>query len=201
MREKIEAIINKVGIKDVGFCAYNKVLENLIECRAKERLPKNAKTVIVCLFPYKVKETPPEKISRYAAVPDYHRVCGEYLKKATEELKKQIDGYQFEWFIDNSPLPEVYTAACAGMGVIGENGLIITEKYGSFVFLGEILCDLPLKSADLTALSNGRTEDIIRRNMKKFEKGDVHDKDLPHPPRRGQTQSARSRRLSLRSPF
>ncbi len=149
MCDKIKAIINKVGIKDVGFCAYNKVSEKLIECRAKERLPKNAKTVIVCLFPYKVKEAPPESISRYAAVPDYHRVCGEYLKKATDELRKQIDKHRFEWFVDNSPLPEVYTAACAGMGIIGENGLLITEEYGSFVFLGEIVTDLELNLPEI----------------------------------------------------
>ena len=144
MRDKIKSIINKVGIKDVGFCAYNKVSEKLIECRAKQRLPKNAKTVIVCLFPYKVKELPPENISRYAAVPDYHKICGEYLERATAELRKHIDGYQFEFFIDNSPLPEVYTAAVAGLGVIGENELLITEDYGSYVFVGEIVTDFQL---------------------------------------------------------
>lgn len=145
MIARIKTIINKAGIKDVGFCAYSKVSDNLIECRAKGRLPKNAKTVIVCLFPYKVGDLPPKNISRYAAVPDYHTICGEYLKGATEQLREQIENHQFEWFIDNSPLPEVYTAASARMGVIGKNGLLITEKYGSFVFIGEIVTDLELE--------------------------------------------------------
>lgn len=144
MTEKIKAIINKAGIKDVGFCKFKRVEEHLLDCRAKMRLPNNAKSVIVCLFPYKVYETPPKNISRYAAVPDYHRICGEYLKAICDELKNQIDKYRFESFIDNSPIPEVYTAAAAGLGVVGQNGLLITEKYGSFVFIGEIVTDLEL---------------------------------------------------------
>lgn len=148
MTEKIKEIINKADIKDVGFCSFEKIANHLLECRAKQRLPKNAKSVIVCLFPYKVFEKAPEKISRYASVPDYHKVCGEYLEKITEELKSNIDNYQFEWFIDNSPIPEVYTAAKSGLGVIGKNGLLINEKYGSFVFIGEIVTDLELDIKD-----------------------------------------------------
>lgn len=148
MTEKIKAIINKSGIKDVGFCSFEKVKNHLLDCRAKQRIPNNAKTVITFVFPYKTKETPPENISRYAAVPDYHKVCGGYLSKICEQLKEHIDKHQFEWFIDNSPLPEVYTAALSGLGVIGQNGLLITEKYGSFVFLGEIVTDLEIETKD-----------------------------------------------------
>lgn len=145
MTEKIRKILKEADIRDVGFCSFDDVKDRLLSCRAMNRLPKNAKSVIVCLFPYKVKENPPENISRYAAVPDYHKVCGEILATACAELSKHIDGYQFEWFIDNSPIPEVYTAAKAGLGLVGENSLLITEKYGSFVFIGEIVTDLELE--------------------------------------------------------
>ena len=146
MTEKIKEILYEADIKDVGFCSFDDIKDKLLSCRAISRIPKNAKSVIVCLFPYKVKDNPPENISRYAAVPDYHKVCGEMLSKAALKLSEHIENYQFEWFIDNSPIPEVYTASKAGLGVIGENSLLINEKYGSFVFIGEIVTDLEIKT-------------------------------------------------------
>lgn len=146
MTEKIKAIMNEADIKNVGFCAFHRVKDSLLECRARERIPKDAKTVIVCVFPYKIEDKTPKNISRYAAVPDYHRVCGKMLSCACELLRKNIDGYKFEWFVDNSPIPEVPSAAAAGLGVVGQNGLLITEKYGSFVFIGEIVTDLEIET-------------------------------------------------------
>ncbi|MBR4072363.1 MAG: DUF1730 domain-containing protein [Clostridia bacterium] len=145
MKKKIKDIINKAGIEDVGFCAFKLVEDKLLNCSARSRIPENAKTVIICLFPYKVKEEKPQFISRYAAVPDYHTVVTHYLSKVCTELHKHIDGYQFEYFVDNSPVPEVYAAAAAGLGVVGKNGLLINKKYGSFVFIGEIVTDLEIE--------------------------------------------------------
>lgn len=36
-------------------------------------------------------------------------------------------------------------AARAGLGVVGDNGLLIHPLYGSYVFIGELVTDLPLK--------------------------------------------------------
>ena len=150
MKSKITEILNKADIRDVGFCAFDVIKDKLIECRAKSRIPENAKTVICCAFPYKVREEKPENISRYAAVPDYHRILGGILKKSCDELKKYIDGYRYEYFVDNSPIPEVLAASASGLGVIGKNGILITEKYGSFVFLGEIVTDLEIETVNKT---------------------------------------------------
>ena len=46
MKKTITDILNDAGIKNVGFCAFNDVKENLLECRAKSRIPQNAKTII-----------------------------------------------------------------------------------------------------------------------------------------------------------
>ena len=144
MTEKILNIVKSVGIEDWGICNFSVVSEKLLECRAKSRLPQNAKSILACIFPYKVKEQSPDKISRYAAVPDYHIVCQGYLDKAVTALKEKFPQNEFVPFIDNSPIPEAYAAACAGLGVLGENGLLINQKYGSFVFIGEIVTDLSL---------------------------------------------------------
>lgn len=142
MKQTITDILSAYGTKNVGFCAFDEVREHLIDCRAKNRIPQNAKTIIMCAFPYKVKEESPEFLSQYAAIPDYHNICGEMLAAACKNLKEKYPLNQFEYFCDNSPIPEVYVAASAGLGVKGDNGLLITKDYGSFVFLGEIVTDL-----------------------------------------------------------
>lgn len=39
-----------------GFSEFEKVKDRLIDCRAKSRLPENARTVISVLFPYYLGE-------------------------------------------------------------------------------------------------------------------------------------------------
>lgn len=167
----ITDIFKQKGIKNVGFCAFDEIKDNLIECRAKIRIPQNAKTVIVCVFPYKVKDEKPLYLSRYAAVPDYHTVCGNFLKNVCMCLKEKYPQNEFEYFCDNSPIPEVYAAATAGLGVKGDNGLLITKRYGSFVFLGEIVTDLCVdcKSAYSECVHCGKCKSVCPVNLNKAE--------------------------------
>lgn len=146
--EKIRKILNSCGINRVGFCTFTGVKDALLPCRAAKRLPENSKTVICAVFPYKVENAPPENISRYAATKDYHIVCGEMLKNAAEKLKATFPKNTFEAFIDNSPINEVLALSKTGLGKVGQNGLFIDDKFGSFVFLGEIVTDLDLKITD-----------------------------------------------------
>ena len=154
IKNTITDILKADGIKNVGLCACESVIEHLLECRAKARLPQNAKTIIICAFPYKVEDDAPKFLSRYASVIDYHVVVGNILENACQSLKKTYSENNFEWFCDNSPIPEVHTAATAGLGVKGDNGLLITKEYGSFVFLGEIVTDLELNCDKLYAECN-----------------------------------------------
>lgn len=140
----ITEIINGAGIRDVGFCEYGAVEDKLLSCRAARRLPENAKSIILFLMPYRVKPSPPENICRYAAVPDYHNVAKKYFDLIMPQLTRRFPENRFEAFTDNSPIPEVYAAACAGLGVYGENGLLINKKYGSYCFICEIVTDLEI---------------------------------------------------------
>lgn len=122
-----------------GVCRFSSLKKELIPCQAINRIPQDAKSIIVVAFPYKVKEQKPKNISRYAAVADYHEICIKKLSDVSNTLKKLFPNETFEPFCDNSPVPEVKAAALSGIGVVGKNGLLITEEYGSFVFLGEII--------------------------------------------------------------
>ena len=155
MTEKVLKTVECSGIKDWGVCSFSLVKEKLINCRAISRIPQNAQSILLCIFPYKVQNFRPHNISRYAAVPDYHKVCGKYLEKAVNLLKEKFPQNEFIPFIDNSPIPEVFAAASAGLGVQGQNGLLINSQYGSFVFIGEIVTDLPLFFENKFALCSG----------------------------------------------
>lgn len=140
----ISKVLKSENIPLFGICNFEDVKDNLLPCAAQKRLPNDPKRIIVVLFPYKVERQPPQNISRYAAVPDYHTVCGEMLEKATRQLQTLFPDNRFAWFIDNSPIPEVQAAVLAGLGVKGDNGLLINPTYGSYVFIGEIVTDLIL---------------------------------------------------------
>lgn len=51
---------------------------------------------------------------------------------------------RFKPMVDTGELIDVAVANRAGLGFIGKNGLLITEEYGSYVYLGEIITNLGL---------------------------------------------------------
>jgi len=129
-----------------GFCSFDDVKDKLLNCRAKSRIPDNSKSIIVILYPYLFES---EKyigsdISKYACVKDYHIVINDFQNKLINALKEKFPDNHFESFADNSPVPEVFAAMRAGLGVIGKNGLLINENFGSYVFIGEIITDMEL---------------------------------------------------------
>lgn len=140
--EQLKVFFEKYGVTEVGAVSFESCLP-LLTCRAAERLPEAAKTVLVCLFPYYVGEENPRNISRYAMVPDYHLVAGGILRQICGELTESYS-HSFEAFVDNSPIREVDTAARAGLGVVGRNGLLLHPVYGSYCFIGEIVTDMPM---------------------------------------------------------
>lgn len=99
---------------------------------------------VILAIPYL---TPQKKrnLSAYAAPRDYHGYFKELFSSLIPRLEEEFHGYRFAGFADDSPIAERDAAAKAGLGIIGDNGMLITEKYSSYVFLGEIVTDLPLE--------------------------------------------------------
>ena len=95
-------------------------------------------TVIVAAVPY-FAGIRPGTVSLYARGRDYHRVLRELFSDAVRSSGGDVNAVKF--FADVSPFREVSLCSAAGLGRVGENGLLLTEPYGSFVFLGEICGD------------------------------------------------------------
>lgn len=107
--------------------------------------PNGELSVIMLAIPY-YTDCPDKNISSYAIPRDYHLYFEQLSNALIAELSEIFKGHIFACFADNSPINERNAAAKAGIGIIGRNGLLITQKYSSYVFLGEIITDLPLKT-------------------------------------------------------
>jgi len=83
------------------------------------------------------------KISRYGWGRDYHKVMQKKLKALTNWLS-QAEGIQALYYVDTGPVQDKFWAQQAGIGWVAKNGNVITRKYGSWVFLGEVLTNLNL---------------------------------------------------------
>lgn len=140
-KDVLKNLLEQHGICRYGLIPYSAVSDHLTPCRAIRRIPQNAKTVIMMLFPYYIAPFEQRNISLYAVIPDYHTIIGERLKKIAGDCSK-IFGGEFIPFTDSSPIPEVKAAAKAGLGVIGKNGLLLNETYGSYCFIGELVTDI-----------------------------------------------------------
>lgn len=87
----------------------------------------------------------PGNVARYARGEDYHTVVRRHLKNVAERLAPACPpGTHFRVAVDTAPLLEREVAARAGLGFIGNNGLLIVPGVGSHVVLGELLTDVDL---------------------------------------------------------
>lgn len=144
----IESALYCMTQSNMPLCGCCRFDDDLIlpDVRSASRLPQNAKSIIIGLFPYYVGESTDRNLSLYSCIPDYHIIAGRMLDDACLLLKKAFPQNQFVPFVDASPIREVAAALRAGLGVKGKNGQLITEEYGSLVFIGEIVSDLELNA-------------------------------------------------------
>ncbi len=98
-------------------------------------------SVILFLIPYYGGET--VNISRYSASRDYHLYIKELGSRLVGELLRRYPENKFKIYGDHSPIDERHAALVSGLGILGDNGLLINEKYGSYVFVADIITDIP----------------------------------------------------------
>jgi epoxyqueuosine reductase len=85
------------------------------------------------------------KIFKYAYGQDYHFVIKEKLKELLNTIQSQIGDVSGRAFVDSAPVLDKAWAAKSGLGWIGKNSNLITQKVGSFYFIAELIIDLELE--------------------------------------------------------
>lgn len=113
----------------------------------------NVRSVICVVLNYYTPQQRPEgseyaKISRYGWGRDYHRILHKRLKALA--LWLEAEGAEARYYADTGPVQDKVWAERAGLGWIAKNSNLITRRYGSWVFLGEVLTNLDL-TPDLPA--------------------------------------------------
>jgi epoxyqueuosine reductase len=83
-------------------------------------------------------------IARYARGRDYHKVLRLRLQKLCDRIEAEAGPFGYRVFTDSAPVLEVELGAKAGIGWRGKHTLLLDRAAGSWFFLGEIFCDLPL---------------------------------------------------------
>ena len=111
-------------------------------------LVDGAKSVISLLFNYYPSEQQnPDsyKISKYAYGEDYHFVIKNKLKELLQFMQQEIGEVNGRVFVDSAPILDKAWAAKSGLGWVGKNSNLITQKVGSFYFIAELIVDLELE--------------------------------------------------------
>jgi len=129
-----------------GQMAY---MENHFDKRLDPRLlVPGAKSVVSLLLNYYTTEQQAEgapKISKYAFGTDYHFVIKDKLKQLFQILREEIGEVNGRVFVDSAPVMDKAWAARSGLGWMGKNTNLITQKIGSFFFIAEMILDLELE--------------------------------------------------------
>lgn len=127
--------------------------ESDIEKRITPRkILASANSIIVIAMSYYVNiednpsnRKPRGKLTKSSIGLDYHIVLREKMEKLIEEIKKIRPEFNFSIGVDTTPLSDRYLAKKAGIGWYGKNSNIISDKFGSFIFLGYIITNLEIE--------------------------------------------------------
>jgi epoxyqueuosine reductase len=117
-------------------------------------LVDDAKSVVSLLlnyYPEQLQNPDSYKISKYAYGQDYHFVIKEKLKEFLFSIQSTIGEVSGRAFVDSAPVLDKAWAAKSGLGWIGKNSNLLTQKVGSFYFIAELIIDLDLEHDDSTS--------------------------------------------------
>lgn len=124
-------------------------MENHFDKRLNPNLlVEDAKSVISLLlnyYPSDLQNPNSYKISKYAYGQDYHFVIKEKLKELLHFIQTEIGDVSGRAFVDSAPVLDKAWAAKSGLGWIGKNTNLITQKVGSFYFIAELIIDIELE--------------------------------------------------------
>src|SRR5712692_8517512 len=140
-----------------------------VSCRPDVLLPEAQSIITLAMFylseqPEDINDDVPRgRISRYAWGEDYHEMIKPKLQQfaawlreyARDEIGSEVET---RLFVDTGRMVDRAVAQRAGLGWYGKNTNILTKGWGSWVFLAEIVTNLPLQADTPLKTSCGSCE-------------------------------------------
>ncbi|TKI57113.1 tRNA epoxyqueuosine(34) reductase QueG [Brevibacillus antibioticus] len=174
-KQSIIDYAKEIGIDKIGFASadpFTTLKERLLVHREKgyesgfeepdlekrtnpELLLDGARSLIsiALAYPSKLKNPPKSEPGAYRGIlcraawgTDYHHVLRDKLDKLTRFIMELEPGARIESMVDTGALSDRAVAERAGIGFVGKNCAVITPEFGSWVYLGELVTNLPLPS-------------------------------------------------------
>src|SRR5690625_633038 len=172
LKDEVIRYSQEVGIDQIGFASADVFSELKARLHAREglsyasgfekgtieertepaRLMNEAQSIISIALAYPSRIPSPPKSTkqerrgifcRASWGMDYHHVLRDKLNKLMEFIQTKIPEVQYKIMVDTGELSDRAVAERAGIGFSGKNTAIITEKFGSFVYLGEVITNIP----------------------------------------------------------
>lgn len=172
LKEEVIEYSKKIGIDKIGFASADVFSELKARLRAREsldynsgfekgsieertepaRLMSNVESIIsiALAYPSRIPSPPKSKKGERRGIfcraswgEDYHHVLRDRLNKLMEFIQEKVPDVQYNVMVDTGELSDRAVAERAGLGFTGKNTLLITEEYGSFVYLGEVMTNIP----------------------------------------------------------
>ncbi|KSU62028.1 epoxyqueuosine reductase [[Bacillus] enclensis] len=107
---------------------------------------------IALAYPSRMKDAPQSKRGERRGIfcraswgADYHHVLRDRLAKLEDYIVSRIPEARFKSMVDTGELVDRAVAERAGIGWSGKNCSIITPEFGSYVYLGEMVTNLPFE--------------------------------------------------------
>ncbi|HJP94451.1 MAG TPA: tRNA epoxyqueuosine(34) reductase QueG [Pyrinomonadaceae bacterium] len=117
-----------------------------------EIFPQARSVIVVALnyfTPHQHQQSPTTgKVSRYAWGDDYHDVVKTKLSSLLAWIRQQDPQTEGKICVDIQPTMDKAWAVRAGLGWLGKHSNVITQEYGSWVFIGELFLNLELEHDD-----------------------------------------------------
>ncbi len=117
-----------------------------------ELLLPGAKSIIAIAlaYPAKLKDAPRSTrnerrglFARASWGEDYHHILRDRLQKLEAFIKEKLPDAKLQSMVDTGELSDRAVAERAGIGWSGKNCAIITPEFGSYVYLGEMVTNIP----------------------------------------------------------
>ncbi|MCC2252132.1 tRNA epoxyqueuosine(34) reductase QueG [Virgibacillus sp. AGTR] len=172
LKQEIIEYSKKIGIDKIGFASadvFGELKERLrrqqelkyqsgfekgtIEERTepKRLLPEAQSIISIALaYPSRMKDAPrstrEERRGLFARASwgvDYHIVMRDRLEKLAAFIQEKVPDGKNKVMVDTGELSDRAVAERAGIGFSGKNTSIITPEFGSFVYLGELITNVP----------------------------------------------------------
>lgn len=174
LKEELKDYCEEINVQKIGFASadtFDTLKQRLITQQAlqyhsgfekgsvEERttptlLQPKAKSIIAIAlaYPSKLHDAPKNQkgarrgqFARASWGRDYHDVLREKLNQIGEFLEARAGDVTYTSMVDTGELHDRAVAERAGIGFTGKNSTLITEEYGSYVYLGEMITNIPFE--------------------------------------------------------